>query len=76
MNKYRKSDDLPKERQPLSLLSSTPADACAYDQVDGGNLAQCRAFRGYIRFVELGIVKKDRHVCNGTFGADLRKELS
>ena len=41
MNKYRKSDDLPKERQPLSLLSSTPADACAYDQVDGGNLAQC-----------------------------------
>ena len=30
----------------------------------------CRAFRGYIRFVELGVVENASHVCNGTFGAD------
>ena len=39
MNKQRKGDNLPKERQPLSLLSSPPADARAHDQEGGSALA-------------------------------------
>ena len=42
------------------------SEACGYDQADGRDLAWCVwIFQKGTTIVELGIVKNDRHVCNG-----------